>query len=442
MDKGNIKIEFTDREITPWGGIALMKKLIDKTGVIQKLSSLPLPVQRSNRGYSPLQLIINFWVSIWCGANRFEHLEVTRHDEVIRKLFGWKRMAGHKAFERYFRKFTQAKNHAVFNGLYRWFFDQLKFDTFTLDLDSTVMTRFGEQEGAAVGYNPSKRGRKSHHPLLAFVSECRMIANVWLRPGNTSAANNFYSFLCETLSHLAGKKIGLLRADSGFHDQKIFTHLEKHETPIPYIIAMKFYQPIQRILAQQTTWLAVDKGIEIGETWYHHPEWEKARRVVMVRQQIDKRPKATGKQLRLFGDEGIYKNYRYSSFVTTLTLPPYQVWCIYRGRSDAENRIKELKYDFGAGSFNLKSFYATETALHFILMAYNLMSLFRQVVLRDPVQSTLKTIRYKAFAMGAYLVQDGNNRILKLSLAMKRREWFSGLWGSFDDLTFPQSIPP
>ena len=442
MDIGKLKIEFTDREITPWGGIALMKKLIDKTGIIQKLASLPLPVQRSNRGYSPLQLIINFWVGIWCGANRFEHLEVTRQDNVIRKLFGWERMAGHKAFERYFRKFSQAKNHAVFNELYRWFFDQLKFDNFTLDFDSTVMTRYGEQEGAAVGYNPAKRGRKSHHPLLAVIAECRMVANIWLRPGNTGAANNFCSFLCETLSHLAGKTIGLLRADSGFHDQKIFVFLETYITPIPYIIAMKFYQPIQRILAQQTTWLQLDDGLEIGETMYRHPEWKKERRIIMVRQQINKRPKATGKQLRLFGDEGIYKNYRYSSFVTTLLLPAHQVWCLYRGRSDAENRFKELKYDFGAGSFNLNAFYATETTLHFVMMAYNLMSLFRQIILRDPVQSTLKTIRYKAFAIGAYLVHDGNCRILKLSLAMKRREWFSGLWSSFDDLTFPLYVPP
>ncbi|MCX7649135.1 MAG: hypothetical protein N2050_01105 [Flavobacteriales bacterium] len=39
--------------------------------------------------------------------------------------------------------------------------------------------------------------------------------------------------------------------------------------------------------------------------------------------------------------------------------------------ADAENRIKELKNDFGAGSFNLKDFYATKAALNFVMMAYN-----------------------------------------------------------------------
>ena len=60
----------------------------------------------------------------------------------------------------------------------------------TLDLDSTVMTRYGTQEGAMRGYNPAKRGRASHHPLMAFVADLRMIANCWLRSGNSSSANN------------------------------------------------------------------------------------------------------------------------------------------------------------------------------------------------------------------------------------------------------------
>ncbi len=79
----------------------------------------------------------------------------------------------------------------------------------TLDLDSTVMTRYGQQEGAARGYNPSKRGRASHHPLMAFVSDLRMVANCWLRPGNSHMANNAQAFLDNTLDKLGGKRVTL-----------------------------------------------------------------------------------------------------------------------------------------------------------------------------------------------------------------------------------------
>jgi hypothetical protein len=69
-----------------------------------------------------------------------------------------------------------------------------------LDVDSSVLTRWGSQiEGGAKGYNPKNRGRASHHPLLAFVADWRLVANFWLRPGNTSSSNNVLAFLKATL---------------------------------------------------------------------------------------------------------------------------------------------------------------------------------------------------------------------------------------------------
>ena len=55
--------------------------------------------------------------------------------------------------------------------------------------------------------------------------------------------------------------------------------------------------------------------------------------------------------------------WRFSALVTDLDLPAVSIWRIYRGRADYENRIKDLKYDFAADSFNMKDFRATEAAL-------------------------------------------------------------------------------
>ena len=180
-----------DKEITAYGGISLIQKMMDKMAFTDFLKSTPLPQPGSNRGYDPVQIITQFIVSVLCGANRYEHLEVTRFDGVIQKLFGWEKMAGHRAFVRFFRKFNMETNTNVFRNFYQWFFDQLTFNNFTLDLDSSVVTRYGEQQGASVGYNPKKPGRKSHHPLMAFVADVEMVANFWLRSGDAHTANNF-----------------------------------------------------------------------------------------------------------------------------------------------------------------------------------------------------------------------------------------------------------
>jgi hypothetical protein len=93
-----IKIEYTDKEITAHGGIVLLQKMMDKMSFFDFLKTTPLPQPGSNRGYDPVQIITQFIISVWCGANRYEHLEVTRFDAVIQNLFGWKQMAGHRAF--------------------------------------------------------------------------------------------------------------------------------------------------------------------------------------------------------------------------------------------------------------------------------------------------------------------------------------------------------
>ena len=438
----DFEIGFTDKDITPWGGMALMKKMLDHCDIDSMISTLGFPEPGSNRGYRTEEIIKSFLVSVWCGANRFMHTEVTRQDAVIRKIFGWDRICGQDTYKRFFNKFTQEKNQKVFTLMYQWFFQNLRFDNYTLDLDSSVLTRYGDQEGARVGYNAKKPGRKSHHPLMAFVADCRMIADVWLRSGNAHSANNMFLFLEDTLHKLQDKQIGLLRGDSGFYGEDIFRYLEEREAgPVSYIIAARLYEPIQKEISRQKVWLKLDDGIEISETQYQSINDSKARRMVVIRQRIQERPKATGRQLRLFQDSDIYNQYRYHCFITNLTLPAIQIWNLYKDRAEAENRIKELKYDFGFDSFNLHSFYGTEAALNMVMLAYNLMSLFRQSIIGTKVQQKMSTLRYKLFAMGGYMVKDGNRRILKLSLTMKRREWFLGLWDKTSRFSLPVTLP-
>jgi hypothetical protein len=167
----------------------------------------------------------------------------------------------------------------------------------------------------------------------------------------------------------------LLRADSGFYYKKIFEYLENRVKAVNYIIAAKFYRPLKLAIVREKTYLRLDDGIEISDTMYKSSGWEKERRIIIVRQEINTRPKATGKQLGLFGEEEVYKNYRYSCFIINLSLPSKMVWDAYRNRANAENRIKELEEDFGAESFNVENFFATEAALNFIMIGYNLIIL-------------------------------------------------------------------
>ena len=313
------EIKFTSREVSAWGGLALMKRMLDSMDFRTAASQWDLPEPGSNRGYPPVQLIEQLLVSIWCGACRFTHLEITRMDRTLTRLFGWTRVAGHKAIVRLFGRFDMMCHERVQASVYRWLFDSVStLGNVTLDMDSTVVTRHGEQQGATRGYNPGKRGRPSHHPLLAFVAEARLVANFWLRPGDASSANNVLQFIESTLHHLGSKTVGLLRADSGFYAQAVLKLLEGKG--FNYIISARLTQGLQQAIIRDARWFALETGLELAEITYQAHGWDKERRIVVVRQSI-KRRNAPGKTLSLFADDPDIQGWRYGAMVTSLSLP-------------------------------------------------------------------------------------------------------------------------
>jgi hypothetical protein len=191
------------------------------------------------------------------------------------------------------------------------------------------------------------------------------------------------------------------------------------------------------VLFRSQGWWQLDEGIQLCRFEYQSAAWDKPRWVIGIRQHVRLKMDAKGKQLSLFADDQVHKHWRYAALVTDLSLPAQEIWRSYRGRADCENRIKELKYDFGADSFCMQNFWATEAALQLVMLAFNLMSLFRQAVLQStvtragksrPIQHTLSTLRQQLFAKAGRIVQGKNRRVLKLAMAMRPRQWFEGLW--------------
>ena len=108
------ELRFSDKEVTAWGGLAVMKQMLDHLDFAGALKRAQLPQPGSNRGYRPEQVLLQFIMSFWCGANRFAHNEITRHDTTLGKLFGITKMANHQAITRLFQRFSQPDNDRVF----------------------------------------------------------------------------------------------------------------------------------------------------------------------------------------------------------------------------------------------------------------------------------------------------------------------------------------
>ncbi len=167
-----LEIEFTNRPVTPYGGMALLMEYFNGIG-LKTLLNEALPDERTSPNATDVtDMCVSFLASVLCGASRFAHVSRIRGDRALSFILDVKRIPSACTLTRYFNTFTQGKVETMSQMLMDWTFERLgtKPCEATLDMDSSVFTRYGSQEGARKGYNPRKPGRPSHRPIFAVLS--------------------------------------------------------------------------------------------------------------------------------------------------------------------------------------------------------------------------------------------------------------------------------
>lgn len=430
--KGQVKIEFSPKLITSWGGTAaLFSRFFEKIG-LQELVEKIYPVQEySNNSTGVFSKLVSLFISVLNGGTKFSHINYMENGiKIFERCFGVKRLVkSSTGITRYWNKYNRRSlNEILLQNISQYFMRPLLkyagIEQDTLRFDSTVITRYGKQEGAKKGYNPTKRGRPSNHPQLAFLGSGYTV-NFWNRSGNTRSANGIVEFYLQTRGFIEGIKVERVLADSGYYDRNFILKLE--EDRVEYVISTPIYQFFQKLIYNQTEWTRVDEGIEVSEFTFSHQNesWRGGRRYVVVRQEIKKRPRATGKQLSLFQDEDYGKEYRHSLYITNnITASPYEIWCYYRPRANVENIIENLKDGFGLSAYNMKSFWATEAVLMTIcLILHNLVTvLIKEVLHTRDKDRKLRTIRMEYLVIPALLGKDGRDDVLRLGISNPKRQ--------------------
>lgn len=202
-----------------------------------------------------------------------------------------------------------------------------------------------------------------------------------------------------------------------------------HAKGIAYVISAWLTQTLQQAMVSQCKFWLVEPGLEMGEISYQAHGWKEARRIVVVRQSIKVRAQAPGKMLHLFADDPDIQGWRYGAMVASLELPALQIWRLYRGRADCENRIKELKADFGPDSFNMTEFWATEAALG---MAISTLVSTTELVPSDRYEIRRTSHAGDTASQGicgwCFPGWRQRKNVLRLAIARRRRQWFEGLW--------------
>lgn len=423
-----IAIEFTDQKLSPHAGSATFWGWLHRLAWRKVLAvALPHPLPTSNNHLLPLEKALAFMHGLLCEARKLTHVAYLRRDPLAPELLGIKRVASQSALSRFFAGFQSAgQNLRAFRPMWRWCLERLPSARagYTLDLDSTkLLHKDGHQEGVAGGY--TRQGLKPClAPLLAVLAEVRVVAQLWLRPGNASCGNNVVAFFLDLWHHLP-RHMGLkgVRADAGFCLPELLVLWE--QLKLPYVVVAQLRRPIQNLLKGDLQWSATEMpGTDVAEMEYQAMSWPHPRRLILVRHGVEDPPERGGKKLL------DVPGYCFQALVTSLpktTHHALQVWRYYNGRADCENVIKELQEGFALPTLCLSGFWASEAALSLATLTYNLTVLFeRHLGWQQKVR--IGNLRFWLFVTAGVLSHPGGKTTLKLAVPERERGWWRRLW--------------
>jgi hypothetical protein len=399
----------TQRAVTPSGGMAVFVEFLQRIDLVGQIRR-HMPIRwRSHNRIDPAATLMAFLMAVLVGARRFVHANWLRGDRALQALLGMTRFPSDDTIRNLFRRFGMGEVHQLYAPLSEWQMQRLpqRADGFSLDLDSTVFERYGEQEGSLKGHNPRKHGRPSHHPLLAVLAEAHFLLHGWLRSGNCGPARGVVEFLKEALALWAQRQtIRVVRADSGFFDDELLSFLE--ERRLPYIVVARLTKWVQSAAQRVEQWQELDENYAVGEFRLRLCTWKAERRFIAVRERVRESRHSVGRKLIDI------PGYTFRVFVSSQTQAAEEVWRDYNRRADVENRIAELKHDLGADGFCMQKFFATEAAFRAVLLVFNLLAEFQRAAglpsYREPA-----TLRTQVLTCGAILGRAGRRLVLHLS---------------------------
>lgn len=442
MPKGarKIGVSFEETHITHFGGMWLIQRFCNKLS-LKRLLQRHIRTGFRQGPYQDAELILALLYAIIMGLRRINKTEILQYNGAFLEMLGLERFPDQATLRRFLKRLSPKTIRQV-GRLH----DSLRAHLFalpnrpsslTFDIDSVVITVYGKQQGAQVGYNPKKHGRRSYHPIFCFEAHRQEFWHGMFRPGKAGAATGARSFIQACLdkapSAIARSRIRF-RMDSAFYGRPVIEFIDG--TGCGYVIVAKEYSTIKK-RARSCRFQSAGNGWEVSE--FHdkiQQGWDKLHRFVVVRRPIPEDPIEAG-QLRLFKD----KKYAYHVFVTNLDLDPWRIYLFYNPRAMIEKNNREMLYDYPLGKIPTDSWTANVAFFQLLLLALNLMHWFKRLCLKpERWVDTLDSIRTDLIVLPARLVNEHGKKIIKLPHDHHHQKEFLEAWTKIQKLRLPPNF--
>jgi hypothetical protein len=362
--------------------------------------------------YSVVQEVVLLLLGRMLGLGRIADFGAVEEDPLLGRLFGLAKLPDVTILYKELARLGVAQSQQALQPVHEAVLERTLGQEVVLDFDSTVETVYGQQQGAAVGYNPTRPGRASFHPQLCFDGPTRTLVEAELRPGNTVSSSGLVETATRVLGRavLAKRRIALVRGDRGYGNEKFMALLEGRS--LPYILKVT---PTRRLRAwaDALSYRPIGESVlgdvlEVGSGLYQAGDWSRARRVVVVRERSTEPAEGLLLDLPVVLDEQF--------IATTLDWDEEDIFHSYNQRCTLETSVRTLKADWGFDAFSKDAFAANAADLFLKGLAYNLTLAMQQALNPKDVATvhTAATIRQWWFLIPAVVASHARGFHLRL----------------------------
>jgi len=392
---GRVHVEWDPQSaVTPLGQLPFFIEFLKLGNLLDPwIDDCPLDLVSPNAP-SKRDVLGTLLLSILAGHRRYAHVTTIRCDNVNPSLLGMNKIVSEDSLRRSLLKIVEEEGIAWLQKHLYLCYQAILDIPWVLDVDTTVKVLYGKQEGAVVGYNPTKPGRPSHTYHTFSIANLRLILDVEVQPGNQMAASYTAPDLWSLLDRIPRHQWPeFIRGDCAFGSDGVMRVAE--EKGVPYLFKLKQTKNVKRLIEQLSfndEWEPAGQGWHGQESYLQLTGWSEARRVIVLRKPVSKNLAAViedpnTKQLSLnFGDHHKLDKMRIYEYAVLVTSLPDEVVSIaqhYRDRADSENVFDELKNQWGWGGFTTQDLKRCRLVSRAVGLIYNWWNLFARLATPD-----------------------------------------------------------
>lgn len=419
--------ETCTEQLSPFGGLLALIKFFDLVNFHKIFDFAYQPTSREPK-LGHYSMMVGILMLLFIGFNRIWHFVYIRLDALLCGFLSVTRLPAASTFWRYVDNMGINQGKSLLNvmSILRervWQLCGFQFYQIRINIDTTVQTVYGNQQGARKGHNTKHRGKEGLRPILCFIEETREYLLGKLRKGTTVDGKESAKFIAGIQQHLPGcVQDVLLRADGEFLSWESvkaaldagFQFIIANRGCTPIFDANTWYRPFKR------------KPFEFNSCIYQPGGWGQPCRFVVMRIPKDfNKPPDKQQQCLLFEDD----RYTYRIFCTNLAGKAHKVIAEYDKRADVENLIGEAKRE-GLDMIPSAKFKNNYAFFQIVMLAYNIWRYMKMIAqksvsghraakgsaLKGIMTNTVRIARLKLLFIAAKVVNHSNRDRIKYSI--------------------------